>query len=722
MSSKDELPTADKLVVTLQKFAQQYTVQTAYGDFTDILETVSTETIANIERQLSLAIEAIDSSTIDTDNGEFTTAALDNEDLYSLACLGLNVWGTTQIKEFTEGGYPYILEGIPCEDVQANIMKLSGRNVDFTPYTLDKLPTLSEWGELRPFVYDGTLCYLTGYQCIDSAYESSLLAMYDIGNGIYLVPTSVKYDDGIAEYCFGPYIAVFSKENEEYHLLKVYSENEVPTFEEIKRYAVNANPESNLSIDYSIVSTFTELSQYENALKEALAKAGTLNDAGNSAVTAYLEYAVQNYSPTVIGEKNNVITISGKEIETAGKRAAETMSVLRSALGKTVLEREPATVARIDVKGLSLAEPMQIRIGPKTAADQTMVDALTVTLGGFQHSITIQTKELRDSTSLYVQIEPLGENQYRISFLDDAGNVIEHSETTLGVTLPAPSENAAIQVVYGGNSDNWGGQYDPQNQTVFFRTSYTGDYTVLSETIQIGDIDMLPQEQQNAIRFMVSRGYLPVDKNGNFSPGTPLNRYVFAEALVRIFFTLDRSAKTTFTDVPLDGPYYPYVASGEQEEIINGYGDHTYRGENEVKRWHVILLCSRTLENKKGYIPPEDPAAYLNFVDNSEIEGLCNADDLQSVALAVREGLIDNGGVLVPSRAISKGEAAWMLYKLFMLLYEVSPAPMIVPEDTSPISASTSMPMLIGWTAVGCGGLGAAAYFLVYKKKLMIKR
>ena len=77
---------------------------------------------------------------------------------------------------------------------------------------------------------------------------------------------------------------------------------------------------------------------------------------------------------------------------------------------------------------------------------------------------------------------------------------------------------------------------------------------------------------------MVSKGYFSLE-DGKFLPREPLNRYAFSEALVGMFFALDRDAQTAFTDVPADSPYYPYVASGEQSRILEGFDDGTFRGE-----------------------------------------------------------------------------------------------------------------------------------------------
>ena len=160
---------------------------------------------------------------------------------------------------------------------------------------------------------------------------------------------------------------------------------------------------------------------------------------------------------------------------------------------------------------------------------------------------------------------------------------------------------------YESGSDNWGGQYDSINRTIEFTTPYSGTYEVIENAAEIVDLADCDEQTAAAIRFMVSKGYFSVDDAGNFDPNGTLNRYTFAEALVRMFFALDRSLTTSFTDVPQDSPYYAYVASGEQDDIIEGFEDGTFRGETDVMREQVIALCSRTLADKKGYSYPAAP-------------------------------------------------------------------------------------------------------------------
>jgi len=89
---------------------------------------------------------------------------------------------------------------------------------------------------------------------------------------------------------------------------------------------------------------------------------------------------------------------------------------------------------------------------------------------------------------------------------------------------------------------------------------------------------------------MVSKGYFEVNE-GKFNGNDPLNRYEFMKALVSMFFALDREVEATFTDISKDNYYYPYVASAQKDNIVEGYDDNTFRGEINIPKEQVLVLC-----------------------------------------------------------------------------------------------------------------------------------
>jgi len=427
---------------------------------------------------------------------------------------------------------------------------------------------------------------------------------------------------------------------------------------------------SNIKIDYSKTDDGAE---YLRQVLESID--GTVpNDAAKSEITSYAESYITASGTDDIKAKKNCANVTGKAIKDAVECAADAHSELVGVLEEegVALNKTITVIIRIVCKKMDLQNPATITIDQSVADALGNADAILFEIGDNSHTVKISAEAIRALVGKYsafgATICKTASGTYDITFTDSQGNAIDKLEHGITFAVPASGELCTIHAEYSEGTDNWGGQYDTASGTLSFETPYSGTYTVFEDSEEITDISQLSAEHQKAIRFMVSKGYFSLD-GGKFNPDTSLTRYTFAETLVRMFFALDRSLDTTLTDVPKDSEYYPYVASGEQESIIEGYEDHTFRGNNEVLREEVMALCSRTLRERKGYVEPDEAGEYLHFADNDMISDWA----LGEIALAVREGLIDDGGILDPQTQISRADSALILYRLFMLLYEVEP-------------------------------------------------
>lgn len=709
-SSSAELLSPHELAQVLQNYGAS---QTHY-DLQDKLSSLDQRQVVELQEIIGLFCKKDDS---------FEVGRADNSELFGLAehLVVRNI-----IEEFQNQTDDYVMRIVSCETINKTMNRLLGRTIDFTPYSRESMPSEQEIKDnVRKgdafsfsFVYNGDYYRYDlpiGYGF--SWWTIEIQSMYAVGGNTYLAESSVERSEFGDRQWFGKVVSVFEKVGDDYRLVKIYPFNQYPSIEEIERYVININPESNFNIDYNEAARYTELSQYLEALRNALNSATSLNDAGNRAVTVYLDYVTQNYAPGEVSARKNTLVISSETIQKSCATARETMEQLQKELNGLTLQRSPSITARIDVTGLDFTKPMRIQLEEAAIAEISGVDNIVLVLEDNQHMVAIPADGVRQLGFLDLQLECLEADKYSISFFDKSGQIINHLRINVVFTLPASNEYSSVQAICVGYSDNWGGQYDNQNKTLTFQTSYSGEYTILEQTIQIPDIDYLSDEMQRAIKFMVSKGYFELDNEGRFNPNVILNRYEFTQALVKIFFALNLDATTSFSDVETDNPYYPYVASGEENTILAGYDDGTFKGANNILRVQMIAIGGRTLANKKGYSRPNNPAEYLNYIDSVDIPEWAESD----VALSVRESLIESGGMLRPNQSINRGEAALILYRLFMLLYEVSPTPIII-EAHEVTAAPSVLPFAIGGiTIVSAGGIGAVAYFILKKKKLTSK-
>ena len=210
------------------------------------------------------------------------------------------------------------------------------------------------------------------------------------------------------------------------------------------------------------------------------------------------------------------------------------------------------------------------------------------------------------------------------------------------------------------------------------------------------------------IKFLVSKGIFSLEGE-KFNPYESLTRYDFTTALVKMFYVLDRNAKTTFIDVEENNFYYPYIASAETEKIALGIGDNLFAGEQLVTKEQVITFASRTLMDKKGYGISTNPQSYANFTDKQKIANWA----LDHIIFAEEVGLIDGGGELNPKGDITRLESAEILYRLYMMLYEVSPEKTTV-EINSKNNYLLILGSIVGFTAI----LGLGTIFIFKKRKI----
>jgi hypothetical protein len=514
--------------------------------------------------------------------------------------------------------------------------------------------------------------------------------------------------------------SIFSEQTQHYFIVKKtedgyrlmrFQDKPIPVVDSLKKYKSSQKEKSNFVFDYEKTKSYKKAADYINALKDILSglKGEKINDAGTSDLIKYAEYAITNSKPGLVKAKKNAITVDGKAVKSVVQSATDTKNQISLLLDdhKVNLTKDIAVNIRVDSGSLNFKKPIQVTFKEDILKEIEAANSVSINLGDGGHRVFADTEDLKKIGNVIIQINKVEDEGYDITFMDESGKTIEKLKGQIGFALPASGELSTVYADYKGGSDNWGGQYDFLNENIEFKTPYSGRYTVLDKRIKIADIDDLDEDMQRGIQFMVSKGYFTLDDEDRFLPYDTLTRYDFSAALVKIFYALDRELTTTFEDVPKDSEYYPYVASGQEASIIQGYSDTVFGGDDNIQRVQMIALCARTLAEKKGYEYPDNPEDYLNFFDMELIPEWA----IDDVALAVREGLIDEGGIFAPENEISRGDAALILHRLFMLLYEVSPGEIIVDKG----SAAGNIPIVP--MALGAGAIGVGVGIGLYIKK-----
>lgn len=433
------------------------------------------------------------------------------------------------------------------------------------------------------------------------------------------------------------------------------------------------NELSNINIDYSKTSSFRGIDDYITYLNSILSSAESINENGKKNISEYIEYATNRCSRTEIKAKNNTITVSSYAVSFIAENAADCAKRLNSLCesNNVSLNRKARIIPEVICSDLDMSKPIRIEYEPKLSENLFAVSGLRLMLSD-NIGIYIATPDLsvlENSFDMFCAEYKITESGFSVVFSDKSNNAIDYINAPVWFIAPAESQYSTVMASFSGGTNNWGGQFDPKNKTIEFSTNYSGDYDIVENDITINDIDSLPSSTKDAIRFIVSKGIISLDKRNNFNPNKTLSRYDFTTALVKMFYATNQDAVSTFTDIPKNNVYYTYIASAEEQNVATGYADGTFRGKNPVSKEQVVALCGRTLVEKKDYTYPENYEGYLNFTDTDLISPWAKSD----IAVAARSGLIYNTGLFLPSDSVTRAEGAEILYKTFMLLYDVSP-------------------------------------------------
>jgi hypothetical protein len=114
---------------------------------------------------------------------------------------------------------------------------------------------------------------------------------------------------------------------------------------------------------------------------------------------------------------------------------------------------------------------------------------------------------------------------------------------------------------------------------------------------------------------VVNKGMFTLVDN-NFQPNEPLSRREMAKALA-VGYQLVGSLKSTFNDVTINDPYYPYVDAIDSNDITTGYSDGTFRPDMPVDRLQFSVFLARLYNEPLEYTVKQD-GNILHTVRNAE--------------------------------------------------------------------------------------------------------
>lgn len=168
----------------------------------------------------------------------------------------------------------------------------------------------------------------------------------------------------------------------------------------------------------------------------------------------------------------------------------------------------------------------------------------------------------------------------------------------------------------------------------------------------------------------IIRGFL----DGDFRPADPTRRSQFAALVARSFSLIPEADYTEpFSDVPSGHSLEQEIFATSSYGIIQGYGDSTFRPENEITRAEAALMITRVMDLLDDVEFDLDQSVdYTVYTDSSRF-----SDRQQDAITRVTQAGIMQGrgdGSFRPDDNANRGQLSLMLHRLLVSADYINPA------------------------------------------------
>ena len=421
-----------------------------------------------------------------------------------------------------------------------------------------------------------------------------------------------------------------------------------------------------------------------NTLTESMTQDQKEAPTGADLATLYAETAVsQAASKEVSGSDILINAAAVADLEAEAKQTIQAV--------ETALLNGGVGTARYLSNTVSLTTPntgaISVRIDPDiltTEVEKVRIEtplyAVTFNVENLKEDLTgILTFGFRVDSAGLVSAELVQGSGIDVSDQEQEFIAQGGSNTAVAVTLPEGQLSNAITLSLpsgAGNTDDMAlvkesgetasSKYNPATTNIDGKINESGRYLVVSNSVSFQDIANKSAEMKKAISVLASKGIIKGVSSTQFNPDGSISRAEIAALLVRTLGKLDNKAVSTFSDVSRSMWFYSVAASSQRHNLINGFPDNTFRGNNSILKEQIVAVSARVLKNEMKYKAPSNASTYLKRYK----DGVA-AWAQPEVALATRENLVvaRRDGTFSGGKTMTRGDAAIIMYRLFQKLW-----------------------------------------------------
>ena len=210
------------------------------------------------------------------------------------------------------------------------------------------------------------------------------------------------------------------------------------------------------------------------------------------------------------------------------------------------------------------------------------------------------------------------------------------------------------------------GQIPPSFNTLFealvYETKIIIGLTKQSEEIMFSDMGEYLWANE-AVLSLAKMGIINGISKTEFAPSQNVTREQFAKMLALAIKVDITNPKSSFSDVPSDSWFYPYVSALADSELLNGIDKALFGTGYDITRQDMAVLMFRA-GHKMGKFTEFGSEQF--FADEDDISDYAKSAVNTLRALGIVNGTPEN--YFNPTKSASRAEAAQMLYNFYQYI------------------------------------------------------
>ena len=209
--------------------------------------------------------------------------------------------------------------------------------------------------------------------------------------------------------------------------------------------------------------------------------------------------------------------------------------------------------------------------------------------------------------------------------------------STPGITPTVPATNTGTRVPTSTPTPMSTSTYTATGTSTYTDTPIITGSPVATDTptatptlcpITFTDVDP-SQYFYTAVQYLYCHGAISGYADNTFRPYNYTSRGQICKIVVLAYgFTIYIPPQPTFTDVPMDHPFYSYIETAAHSSIVTGYADGTFRPYNNVTRGQlckiVVVAAGWTLLNPTAPtftdVPTDHP--FYQYIETAYCHGI----------------------------------------------------------------------------------------------------